>query len=263
MKNTSSFNMEHDLFSGKKSGAIAILSFKERPLTRVTSLSDKKALFDYLDLISSRSEIKVLLIMGAPVKMGYEDYKEFYQQIIRSGLNLEYIERFFNAVSQFVLKLVSFKKMVVHADSGKVILLFMNISLACDYRIITDNTVFMNPNLKLGLVPKGGGVFFLSKILGSRKTSDILLSGEDITAAEALELGIVDKVVPMNELSEAALKAAQVYVEKPANYLSGIKRLLNYDITTLADCLETENDLIRRIIKPLVFKKMVNFYNDT
>jgi len=263
MKNTSSFNVGHNLFSGKKNGTIAILSFKERPLTRVASLSDKKALFDYLDLISSRSEIKVLLIRGAPVKMGYEDYKAFYRRMIHSGMNQEHIERFFNAVSQFVLKLVGLNKMVVHADSGKVILLYMNISLACDYRIITDNTVFLNPNLKLGLVPKGGGVFFLSKILGSRKTSEILLSGEDITAAEALELGIVDKVVPVNEFSEAAIKAAQVYVEKPANYLSGIKRLLNYDIRTLADCLETENELLRRIVKPLVFKKTINFDNDT
>jgi len=188
------------------------------------------------------------------VKMGYEDYIEFYQQIKPSGLNREHIVRFFNAVNQLVLKLVGFNKMVAHADSGKVILLFMNISLACDYRIITDDTVFLNPNLELGLVPKGGGVFFLSKILGRKKTSEILLSGEDITTAEALELGIVDKVVPVNDFSEAAIKAAQAYTEKSGSYLSGIKRLLNYDIGTLSDCLECENKLLRRA----ALKNMVN-----
>jgi hypothetical protein len=70
-------------------------------------------------------------------------------------------------------------------------------------------------------------------------------------------------VVLGNEFNEAVINTAQAYTGKPANYLSGIKRLLNYDIRTLADCLETENDLLRRIVKPLVFKKMASFNNDT
>ncbi|MEA3232210.1 MAG: enoyl-CoA hydratase-related protein, partial [Thermodesulfobacteriota bacterium] len=133
----------------------------------------------------------------------------------------------------------------------------------CDYRIITDNTVFQNPNLELEMVPKGGGVFFLSKMVGPVKASKILLSGEDITAAEALELGIVDKVVPVKKLGETAIKVAQTYAEKPATYLSGIKRLLNYDIKTLEGCLECENELLRRAIRSLAFKKMEIFHGAT
>ncbi len=263
MKNMSNLDVDHDFFSGKRSGEVVILRFKDRPLLSVTDIDAKEVLFGYLDQVASHHDIKVVLIMGAPVKMEYENYIEFYRKIMRSGLYHNYTERFLNAVSQFVLKLAGFNKIVVHADSGKIILLFMNISLACDYRIITDNTVFQNPNIELNIVPKGGGVFFLSKMLGSAKASEILLSGEDITALEALELGIVDKVVPVKEFGETAIKVAQTYAEKPANYLSGIKRLLNYDIKTLEGCLECENELLRRAIRSLAFKKMEIFHGAT
>jgi len=53
------------------------------------------------------------------------------------------------------LKLVNLNKLVVHAGSGNVILLYMNLSLACDYRIVADNTVYQNPNIELDVVPNG------------------------------------------------------------------------------------------------------------
>lgn len=259
MVNISSLDVDHDLFSGKRTEEIVVLSFKERPILHVTDLSKKQALFNYLDLVSSHDEIKVVLIMGAPIKLGRKEYIEFYRKIIRSGLNQMQVERFYNAVSQFVLKLAGLNKIVVHADSGEVILLFMNVSLACDYRIVADNTVFQNPNLELGLVPKGGGVFFLSKMLGYGKTLKILLSDKDIPAAEAIKLGIVDQVVPVKELYKYALKAAQAYAEKPAGYLSGIKRLLNYDIKDLNYCLECENVLLRKFTRSYDFQKHGKF----
>ena len=83
-------------------------------------------------------------------------------------------------------------QIVIHADSGNVLPLFLNISLACDYRIVADNTLFQNPCLEFGLVPKGGGAFFLSKIMGGSKAYEFLLSEEDIAAEEALRLGCWD-----------------------------------------------------------------------
>lgn len=157
------------------------------------------------------------------------------------------INRLYNAVNQFILRLVDFNKVIVHADSGKVISLFMNTSLACDYRIVADNTVFQNPCLELELVPKGGEAFFLSKRLGTSKAFEILLSNKDITAQEALRLGIVDKVVPLAELNEAALKIAKDFADKPIRSLAGIKRLLNYSMKELEDYLELESQVLLKM----------------
>ena len=255
MRKISNLEVNYDFFSAEKAEDILILNFKEKPLARIIDLNGKKVFFDYLDFVSTFDEIKVVLMTGSPVKMGCDEFIEFYRQIIQVGWNQDQIERLYNAINQFVLKIAEFNKTVIHADSGNIILLFMNISLAFDYSIIADNTVFQNPNFQLGLVPKGCGIFFLSKMIGSRKTLEILLSGEDINAQEALKLGIVNKVVPVNDLKEAALSIAQRFAKIPAQYSSGIKKLLNYNLKNLKEYLEYENEILRRIIHSDNFKK--------
>jgi enoyl-CoA hydratase/carnithine racemase len=154
----------------------------------------------------------------------------------------------YNAVDQIILKIVDLDKFVIHADGGQIISLFLNISLACDYRIISDNTVYKNPYLDLGMAPKGGGAFFLSRMLGYRKAYDILLSDQDITAHTAFEMGIVDKVVTLEKLEDTALEIAKKYI--PAQSLIGIKRLLNFSRKELSNYLEFENQELLRIIGP-------------
>jgi len=250
MKDLADLSIDHPLFSGEVVGEICILTFKEMPLLHVTELESKEALFDYLDLVSCHDNIKALLIKSAPVKMERNEYIEFYQKKIAVGADRISFERMFNAVNQCILKLAGLNKMVIHVDRGNVILLYMNISLACDYRIIADNTVYQNPNYELGVMPTGGTIFFLSKVLGSIATSRLLLSGKDITATQAQELGIVDKVVPLADLDRLALETAQTYSSLPSGYCLGIKKLLNSDIKELSNYLEYENQLFRKLTRP-------------
>jgi len=249
MESMTKLNIDHYLFSGETVGEISVLTFKKMPLLHAADIEAKETLFNYLELVSCHDNIKVLLIKNAPVKMERTEYISYYQKMIASVVDQLPIERMYNAINQFILQLVDLNKMIIHADSGNVIQLFMNISLACDYRIIADNTVYQNPNIELGVVPKGGSVFFLSKMLGTTTTSKILLSGEDISAVQAHKLGIVDKVVPLEDLDRMALETAQNYARLPSGYSSGIKKLLNFDIKELSNYLEFESGLLRRLIR--------------
>jgi enoyl-CoA hydratase/carnithine racemase len=140
--------------------------------------------------------------------------------------------------------------MPTHADSGNVLPLFLNISLACDYRIVADNTVFQNPCLEYGLVPKGGGAFFLSKILGAGGAYRIMLSEEDISAGEALKLGLVDEIAAFNDLRDVSFKVAEDFARKPSRSLRCCKRLLNYSFKELREYLEFETDELIKMIGP-------------
>ena len=95
--------------------------------------------------------------------------------------------------------------------------------------------------LDFGLAPKGGGAYFLKKRLGHCKAFELLLSEEEITAQDALKLGVVNKVVPLQSLEEANLKMAQAFEKKHSDSLTAIKRLLNYTEHNLSDYLEFEN----------------------
>ena len=248
MKKVSNLGVDYDFFSGEREEDMVWIRFKENLIQRATHLEAKNLLFDYLDLIAKSDEIKVLIITGSPTKVGREDYIRFYRQILKVDFDARDLARLYNAVNQFILKIVGFGKPIVHADSGKVISLYMNISLACDYRIIGDNCIFQNPYLDLGLVPKGGGAFFLSRLLGFSKALEILLSQKDITADDALKLGIVDKVVPVKQLEEEARKIAQEFTGKPIHSLSGIKRLLRCCMKDLEDCLVCENEILLQMV---------------
>ncbi|MGD2185255.1 MAG: enoyl-CoA hydratase/isomerase family protein [Desulfobacterales bacterium] len=239
-----------DFFTGERIGSVLLLNFRENLMLRATDLTAKKKFLDYLDLASNNKSIKVIVIMSSPDKTGRAEYLNFFEQVKQSKLDPRSVLILFNSVDQCILKIRTINQMVIHANSGKVLSLFLNASLACDYRIIADNTVFQNPCLEIGMVPKGGGAFFLSKMLGVSKAYDVLLCEKDITADEALALGLVDRVVPFDELRESTLQVAQEFARKPRRSIAGAKKLLNYSIKDLEEYLDFETRELGNIIGP-------------
>jgi 2-(1,2-epoxy-1,2-dihydrophenyl)acetyl-CoA isomerase len=231
---------ECEFFKAERLDEIVILRLKENLLFRATDLSERDKVIDYLNQVSITDSIKVVVFMSSPEVKGSEEYFDFYHRALSSRLYDKDFHRLHNVFTQIILRIVELNKIVVHANSGKVISLFLNVSLACDYRIVADNTVFQNPFYKLGLVPIGGGAFFLSRRLGRSKALEILLSDTDITADEAMKLGIVDKVVPQEELEKAAIDTAQNFAQKPARSLAGLKKLINYSVNNLKDYMAIE-----------------------
>jgi enoyl-CoA hydratase/carnithine racemase len=109
--------------------------------------------------------------------------------------------------------------------------------------------------MDLGLTPKGGGVFFLTKLLGKPQAIDLLLNVREFTASEAKSLGIVDEVVGSEEIEQAAVQAVKRFEIIPGRTLAGIKRLMSFDSDELARFLELENRELMKIIDSPGFRK--------
>ena len=239
---------DFDSFTAETQGEVLVLNLQDRLMLRVSNLQTKSVILDYLDQVSANKKIKVILIVSFPKKSGRAEYVEFFSQVVQAERELNTVYKLFHAVDDLILKLKEINQMVIHADSGNVLPLFLNISLACDYRIVADDTVFQNPCLEFGLVPKGGGAFFLSKILGVSRAYKVMLSGDDIPAREAFELGLVDEVVPAAELKPAALRVAAQFASKPFSSLKCCKRLLNYAFKDLREYLDFETDELAKSV---------------
>jgi len=239
---------ECEFFKAERLDEIVILRLKENLLFRATDLTERDKVIDYLDQVSITDSIKIVVFMSFPGAKGSEEYFDFYHRALSSTLYDKDVHRLHNVFSQIILRIVELNKIVVHANCGKVISLFLNFSLACDYRIVADNTVFQNPYHKLGLLPIGGGAFFLSRRLGRSKALEILLSDTDITAGEAMKLGIVDKIFPQEELEKAAVDTARNFAQKPARSLAGLKKLLNYSMIDLKDYMTIEYKELRKVL---------------
>ena len=238
-----------EFFSAEQFENIAIIRFKGHFLYSTTDLTSRDKLLDYFDRISKNKSIKVIVIISSPEKTGGEELLNFYRKILKSKLGINAVHRMFNVVDQFILRLVDLNKIVIHANGGENILLFLNISLACDYRIVSNTTVFQNPYPEFGLIPKGGGGYFLPKLLGRKKAFELLLSGKDIAAAEALSLGLVDEIIPPEKIEDAIMNTALRFAQKPAGSLFGIKRLLKYSLKDLREYLELENQILLKILQ--------------
>ena len=142
----------------------------------------------------------------------------------------------------------------IHVDHGRISIFNLNVSMAYDYRIVSDDAVFENSNAQLGLISKGGGGYFLSRQLGVRKATEVL-QWSDFSAEEALHMGLVDRIVPKKDLEGAALEMARSQNAKNTATLLGLRKLLKCDLKELQRNLELEDQLIMKRISAPDFKR--------
>jgi len=244
MEEETTLKDQQGCYTLSKSGDIAILRLGKDFLLESIDLSGANRLFEVIELISQSNEIKVLVVLNCPEKIGCEEYIDFCRQAINAEVDRKSIHRLCNIFDRLILEIASLNKLVIHADCGEIIPVFLNISLACDYRIVSTHTIFQKPYFELGMLPTGGGVFFLCNLLGYSKTRQLLMSEKEIGAPEALEIGIVDQVVPDDKLEETAIQTAQDWTRQSTRSLLGIKKLLNYTRKDLTDYLNFESDAL-------------------
>lgn len=117
-------------------------------------------------------------------------------------------------------------KPIVARINGPAIGAGMNLALACDLRIASNRATLGQPYLKVGLHPDWGGTFFLPRLIGDAEARRLLLTGEVVTAAEALRLGLVSQVVPEAKLDAAIMVAAIQLGAVSPEALAAAKRTL-------------------------------------
>jgi enoyl-CoA hydratase len=114
-------------------------------------------------------------------------------------------------------------KPVVAAVTGYALGGGCELSLCADVRFAADNAQLGQPEILLGIIPGAGGTQRLSRLVGPAKAKDIIFSGRFVTAAEALSIGLVDKVVPADEVYPAAVAWASAFAAGPASALRAAK----------------------------------------
>ena len=102
------------------------------------------------------------------------------------------------------------------------------LALACDFRIAADDLQLGLPEIKLGMIPGSGGTQRLARMIGIGRAKDAIMRGRRISAAEALELGLVTEVVPPHELDAAVDRLIEELAALSPLALAMAKRVLNH-----------------------------------
>jgi enoyl-CoA hydratase/carnithine racemase len=132
-------------------------------------------------------------------------------------------------------------KPVVAAITGYALGGGLELALAADFRVAGERARVGQPEIQLGVIPGAGGTQRLPRLVGPSRAKDIVFSGRMVTAAEALQIGLVDQVVPDAEVYQAALDMVKRYASGPALALRAAKQAIDAGLgVDLATGLEIE-----------------------
>jgi len=220
----------------EKDGAIAILTL-DRP-DRLNAMADPMwdALYEHLGTIAADDAVRAVILTGAGRAFcSGGDVTGMAKSDVVSG----------RARSQrrhrTVLALYNLEKPVIAAVRGAVYGIGNALALACDLVVASDSAKFSMAFKKVGLVPDGGAIFFLTQHLGIARAKDLVFTARAVPAGEALELGLVVRVVPDGKLeSEARALAAEM--SESATYALALAKKMFHSmyVPTLEQLMEME-----------------------
>ena len=140
-----------------------------------------------------------------------------------------------------VERIRNLNKPVVAAVNGVAAGAGANIALACDVVVASEGASFIQAFSKIGLIPDSGGTFTLPRLIGLQRASALMMLGDKVSAADALQMGMLYKVFPIDTFVEESRKIVQKLAKMPTKALGMTKILLNESIkNSLKQQLELE-----------------------
>lgn len=148
------------------------------------------------------------------------------------------LERRYNPI---IRKISSLPKPIICAINGVAAGAGCSLALACDIKIASENSYLLQAFVNIGLVPDSGSSYFLTSIAGYTKAFEIATMGEKIPSQAALQLGLLNAVVPHEELMNTAMRYAKPYSIGPTKAIGYIKKMLRKaERSTLDEALDYE-----------------------
>src|SRR4051812_6324682 len=154
------------------------------------------------------------------------------------------------------------EKPVIVANRGYTFGVGFEISLACDFRIASDTTLYALPEQKLGQIPGSGGSARLQKMVGITRTKDIVMRSKRITAKQALDWGVATEMVPDAELEKATdALVAELRTFSPLAQRTAKKLLNETEDASLSIAIELEGHCYSRLRQSDDFKEGVEAFH--
>jgi 2-(1,2-epoxy-1,2-dihydrophenyl)acetyl-CoA isomerase len=142
---------------------------------------------------------------------------------------------------RMIVAIANIEKPVIAAVRGPVAGIGWSMALACDMIVASETAVFSQVFRNVGLVPDGGAIYFLTQMLGVLRAKELVYTGRKMPAAEAMQLGLVTKLVADGQLDAAAQEIADGLARGPGFAFGVAKKMFkSMNTPTLETCLDAE-----------------------
>lgn len=245
-------------------GGVATLTLNRPAALNALSVEMMQALRLSAERAVADPAVQVIVVRGAGEHfMAGGDIKDFHAHLgVDPAARLHSFQAMVEQwINPTVLALRQAHQPVICAVRGACAGFGLSLMLGCDLALAADNAYFATAYAHIALSPDGGCTYFLPRIVGSRKAAELLLLSERLSAQQALDLGLVNRIVPLSDLEAETARLADRLKNGPRHAYGEMKRLLaGSPDRTLADQLHAEAGGFARCAATLDFDEGVRAF---
>jgi cyclohexa-1,5-dienecarbonyl-CoA hydratase len=200
------------------SGIVARLTMA-RPKHNVFNIEMFREMTRAIESLNIRDDVRLVVLDSAPECEGY-----FSAGVEAAGYKADTVFQVMDAFHGVLLAMMQVSKPVIAVVDGVATGAGCELAAFCDLVIASDNARFLQPEIKLGVFPPMGAVVY-PRVIGPKRAMEMLLTGEPISAQQALVMGLVNRVVPKAALRESVDALVKRISDQSGPVLSLIKRV--------------------------------------
>lgn len=229
--------------------SVAVLTLNNPKKLNALSIDFIEEIYD--DLVDVEKKANVLVIFGTEKAFAAGvDVNEIEPLSFERALLNEFIDYKWERILNIKIPVIS--GVEKYALGGG-----FELALASDVIIASENAKFGFPEINLGLMPGLGGTQLLTRIIGTKKASELIMSGDFINAEEALQLNIISKIVPSSDLKKETLNLANKITKKSPTSLRLIKEAIQLSQNSgYLQGIKTERNLFRSLFSTSYKEKL-------
>jgi len=215
----------------EKEGRVGILTLNNPDHLNTLDNKEDDLMISLLKDIKEDLDIRVLIITGAgrafSAGANVKDWRAREIAYQEMGGRPEEATLVHEGTQKEFIALENLQKPTIAMVNGLAVGQGADLAMACDFRVASDRAWFQWAYILNGIVPMDGGCWFLPRLVGKSKALELLLTGDRVNADEALRLGIVNKVVPHEQLKAATMELANKIANGPWNAVQMTKQIVN------------------------------------
>jgi 2-(1,2-epoxy-1,2-dihydrophenyl)acetyl-CoA isomerase len=179
------------------------------------------------------------------------------QMLLGAPAPSDRFEAYMDAFHGLVKSVVHCPKPTMAMLDGAAVGFGADLAFACDLRVASTRAYVQEKFVKIGLMPDGGGTFWLPRLVGTARAMQMILLAEPVSASDLERLGVVAEVVPPDGLREATLKMARALEAGPPLAFAAIKRALYGSWGSVEDALRREREEQLKLLRSADFAEGV------
>lgn len=197
-------------------------------------------LLECLDRLVEDDRVRVLILTGTGKAFSAGgDLRE-----LGDGMTFAEAKEYMEDVSRAIPALWHLSKPIIAAVNGAAFGAGFSIAMACDVVVACEEATFSLAFVKVGLVPDLCATYFLPRLIGLQRTKELVFTGKILRARDLLDMGVINAVVPEEELETYVSNLARGIAQGPPLALASAKKLLNRSLDLdLGEALRSENEM--------------------